>query len=67
MQQKGVTKKYTAGLVGKTERGLAEKVGHLEILAGGKKSGRIGGEGKKGQKAGDGKGGKVARKTSKKG
>ncbi|MCJ1327389.1 hypothetical protein MMC10_004058 [Thelotrema lepadinum] len=32
-----VTKKYSAGLIGKTERSLAEKAGHLEMLKGGKK------------------------------
>lgn len=53
MQQKGITKKYSAGLINKTERGLAEKVGHLEMLAGGKKSGRIGGDGGKGKKSGE--------------
>lgn len=29
--------KLTSGLVSKTERSLAQKAGHLEILAGGKK------------------------------
>ena len=41
--------KYTSGLIGKTERALAEKAGHLEMLGGGKKKGKEkGGEGKKG-------------------
>ncbi|OGM49077.1 hypothetical protein ABOM_002324 [Aspergillus bombycis] len=29
--------KLTAGLISKTERNLAQKAGHLELLAGGKK------------------------------
>lgn len=41
------TQKYTSGLTARTERNLAEKAGHLEILAGGKGRGK-GGEGKKG-------------------
>ncbi|KAJ5278935.1 hypothetical protein N7478_004307 [Penicillium angulare] len=32
-----LTKKLTSGLVTKTERSLASKAGHLELLAGGKK------------------------------
>ncbi|KAJ5157208.1 UPF0390 protein [Penicillium canariense] len=32
-----LNKKLTSGLVSKTERSLASKAGHLEILAGGKK------------------------------
>lgn len=49
VSQKKITKKYTAGLTGKTERALAEKVGHLEMLSGGKKKGGDGDvkEGKK--------------------
>jgi len=51
--------KYTAGLTGKTERTLAERVGHLEMLEGGKKRGGEGeGEGKKERGKGKGKGGK---------
>ncbi|KAK0508976.1 hypothetical protein JMJ35_008347 [Cladonia borealis] len=45
VKQKKITKKYTSGLIGKTERALAEKAGHLEMLGGGKRKG--GGEGKK--------------------
>jgi len=30
-------KKISSGLIGKTEKNLAGKAGHLEILAGGKK------------------------------
>ncbi|CAF9941345.1 hypothetical protein IMSHALPRED_002534 [Imshaugia aleurites] len=58
-----ITKKYTAGLTGKTERALAEKAGHLEMLGGGKGKGKKGGGGggegkeKEGGK-GKGKGGK---------
>ena len=32
----GELQKYTSGLIGKTERALAEKAGHLEMLGGGK-------------------------------
>ena len=38
--------KHSAGLVAKTERNLAEKAGHLEMLAGGKKKKGNGEEGK---------------------
>lgn len=49
--------KYTSGLTGKTERTLAERVGHLEMLAGGKKrGGDEKGEGKKEKGKGKGKG-----------
>lgn len=54
--------KYTAGLTGKTERALAEKAGHLEMLGGGKvKKGEKGkgergkGKGKERGKGGSGK------------
>ncbi|KAF6226128.1 hypothetical protein HO133_008994 [Letharia lupina] len=50
--QKKITKKYTAGLTGKTERALAERAGHLEMLGGGKKKKKE----KKGGGAGDGEG-----------
>jgi hypothetical protein len=43
--------KLTSGLVGKTERSLATKAGHLEILAGGKKD-RLQKEKKKAQEGG---------------
>jgi len=43
---------------------LAEKVGHLEMLAGGKKSGRIGGDSGGGKKAGEHK--KIVRKKDNK-
>jgi len=48
VKQEKITKKYTAGLTGKTERALAEKAGHLEMLGGGKKKG--GGEEKGGKR-----------------
>ena len=38
----------------KTERNLAEKAGHLEMLAGGKRKGKIGGD-KGDRKGGEGK------------
>ncbi|KZZ97863.1 putative protein family UPF0390 [Ascosphaera apis ARSEF 7405] len=37
VKQQKITKKLTSGLTAKTERMLAEKAGHLEMLAGGKK------------------------------
>lgn len=37
IKQKKMTQKLTAGLVVKTERNLAQRAGHLELLAGGKK------------------------------
>ncbi|EAW08363.1 DUF2462 domain-containing protein [Aspergillus clavatus NRRL 1] len=37
IKQQKITKKLTAGLISKTERSLAQKAGHLELLAGGKK------------------------------
>ncbi|CAF9936645.1 MAG: hypothetical protein ALECFALPRED_006911 [Alectoria fallacina] len=60
MKQQKITKKYTAGLTGKTERALAEKAGHLEMLGGGKKKKKKkewGGAGE-GKEGGKGKGGK---------
>ncbi|OJJ70565.1 hypothetical protein ASPBRDRAFT_90713, partial [Aspergillus brasiliensis CBS 101740] len=37
IKQQKLTKKLTAGLTAQTEKNLAEKAGHLELLAGGKK------------------------------
>ncbi|KAL2012996.1 hypothetical protein VTN00DRAFT_521 [Thermoascus crustaceus] len=37
VKQAKMTKKLSAGLIAKTERSLAERAGHLELLAGGKK------------------------------
>ncbi|KAJ5444218.1 UPF0390 protein [Penicillium daleae] len=37
IRQAKMTKKLTSGLVTKTERSLATKAGHLELLKGGKK------------------------------
>ncbi|KAJ5122023.1 UPF0390 protein [Penicillium atrosanguineum] len=37
VKQAKLTKRLTSGLVGRTERSLAQKAGHLELLAGGKK------------------------------
>ncbi|GCB22111.1 UPF0390 protein AFUA_1G03640 [Aspergillus awamori] len=37
IKQQKLTKKLTAGLTARTEKNLAEKAGHLELLAGGKK------------------------------
>lgn len=37
VKQQKMTKKLTAGLIAKTERNLAQRAGHLEMLAGGKK------------------------------
>ncbi|KAI9801423.1 MAG: hypothetical protein M1825_003403 [Sarcosagium campestre] len=46
VKQKKMTKKHSAGLTAKTERLLADKVGHLEILGGGKQRAKEGGKGK---------------------
>jgi hypothetical protein len=35
--QKKLLKKHSAGLIALTEKNLAEKAGHLELLGGGKK------------------------------
>ncbi|KAL2218899.1 hypothetical protein M432DRAFT_614632 [Thermoascus aurantiacus ATCC 26904] len=48
IKQHKMNKKLTAGLIEKTERKLAERAGHLELLAGGKKE-------KKKEKGKDGK------------
>ncbi|KAL9077339.1 MAG: hypothetical protein Q9157_003375 [Trypethelium eluteriae] len=37
VKQQKIKKKHSAGLTAMTERNLAEKAGHLEMLAGGKK------------------------------
>ncbi|EOD48496.1 hypothetical protein GTA08_BOTSDO11845 [Neofusicoccum parvum] len=37
IQQKKLLKKHSAGLTALTEKALAEKAGHLEMLRGGKK------------------------------
>ncbi|KAL1998150.1 hypothetical protein VTN02DRAFT_6770 [Thermoascus thermophilus] len=37
VRQAKMTKKLTAGLIAKTERSLAERAGHLELLKGGRK------------------------------
>ncbi|KAI9801910.1 MAG: hypothetical protein M1833_002224 [Piccolia ochrophora] len=39
VRQKKITKKHSAGLTAKTERLLAERVGHLEMLGGAKRGG----------------------------
>ncbi|KAI9847704.1 MAG: hypothetical protein M1837_001952 [Sclerophora amabilis] len=36
VKQKKITKKHSAGLITKTERNLADKAGHLEMLGSGK-------------------------------
>ncbi|KAL4881229.1 hypothetical protein BJY04DRAFT_189376 [Aspergillus karnatakaensis] len=50
IKQQKMTKKLTAGLVAKTERNLAQRAGHLELLAGGKKDKKKDGKGKAGEK-----------------
>ncbi|KAF9887821.1 hypothetical protein FE257_009627 [Aspergillus nanangensis] len=37
IKQKKLTKKLTSGMTARTEKVLAERAGHLELLAGGKK------------------------------
>ena len=44
--QNKIMKKNAAGLVGTTEKFLAEKAGHLEMLRGGKKDKKEGAKGK---------------------
>ncbi|KAL4793639.1 hypothetical protein BDV19DRAFT_391066 [Aspergillus venezuelensis] len=51
IRQQKITKKLTAGLVAKTEKNLAQRAGHLEMLAGGKKDKKAG-AGKDGKKGG---------------
>ncbi|KAF3039716.1 hypothetical protein E8E12_004884 [Didymella heteroderae] len=46
IQQHKIKKKSAAGLVGTTEKFLAEKAGHLEILRGGKKDKKEGAKAK---------------------
>ncbi|KAI9712956.1 MAG: hypothetical protein M1812_006703 [Candelaria pacifica] len=58
---KKITKKHSSGLIAKTERNLAEKAGHLEILKGGKKKNDVGGEGKVEGKGKRGKDGNAAK------
>jgi Protein of unknown function (DUF2462) len=52
VKQQKITKKFSAGLTAKTEKMLGEKVGHLEMLGGGKKGkgGKVKEEKGKGQK-----------------
>lgn len=45
--QNKIKHKSSSGLVGQTEKLLAEKAGHLEMLKGGKKDKKEGGEKKK--------------------
>ncbi|KAI9816701.1 MAG: hypothetical protein M1832_004989 [Thelocarpon impressellum] len=52
VKARGIVKKHSAGLTAKTERGLAAKVGHLELLAGGKRGKGKDKGGKKGEKKG---------------
>ncbi|KAI9838825.1 MAG: hypothetical protein M1819_004031 [Sarea resinae] len=59
IRQKNITKKLTSGLTARTERSLAEKAGHLEILGGGKKDKKDAKKAANGGKGGhQGKGGK---------
>ncbi|KAL2350821.1 hypothetical protein BJ546DRAFT_379787 [Cryomyces antarcticus] len=52
VKQNQIKKKHSAGLSAMTEKALAERAGHLEMLRGGKK------DGKKEDKAAGGKGNK---------
>jgi hypothetical protein len=47
ISQNKIKHKSSAGLVGQTEKLLAQKAGHLEILKGGKKDKKEGGDKKK--------------------
>ncbi|KAL3478781.1 hypothetical protein BJX99DRAFT_223877 [Aspergillus californicus] len=49
VKQKKMIKKLSGGLVAKTERNLAQRAGHLELLAGGKKDKKKGGNEKGGK------------------
>ncbi|PYI06323.1 hypothetical protein BO78DRAFT_429786 [Aspergillus sclerotiicarbonarius CBS 121057] len=49
IKQQKLTKKLTAGLVARTEKNLAEKAGHLELLVGGKKDKKAGAKDKGGK------------------
>ncbi|KAK3676713.1 hypothetical protein LTR78_003489 [Recurvomyces mirabilis] len=51
-KQQTMNKKHTAGLAAMTEKSLAGRAGHLELLRGGKRDGRISA---KGLKEGSGK------------
>ncbi|KAF2093774.1 hypothetical protein NA57DRAFT_80772 [Rhizodiscina lignyota] len=48
IQKQKLVKKHTSGLTAMTERSLAQKAGHLEMLGGGKKAAK--GTDKKGKK-----------------
>ncbi|RDW93530.1 DUF2462 domain-containing protein [Aspergillus mulundensis] len=50
IKQQKITKKLSAGLTARTERSLAQRAGHLEMLAGGKKDKKAGAA--KGEKRG---------------
>lgn len=52
VKARGITKKYSSNLTNETERNLAQKAGHLELLQGGKKKGGGGGVEKGGPKKG---------------
>ncbi|KAK5165790.1 uncharacterized protein LTR77_008713 [Saxophila tyrrhenica] len=43
VKQQQMTKKHTSGLTEMTEKSLASKAGHLEMLRGGKKDSKTGG------------------------
>ncbi|BCS23880.1 DUF2462 domain-containing protein [Aspergillus puulaauensis] len=49
IKQQKITKKLSSGLTAKTERNLAQRAGHLEILAGGKKDKKSKEKGKSGK------------------
>ncbi|KAL4815170.1 hypothetical protein BDW67DRAFT_164538 [Aspergillus spinulosporus] len=52
IKQQKITKKLSAGLIAKTERSLAQRAGHLELLAGGKKDKKAATAGKGEKKGG---------------
>lgn len=50
VQQQKIMKKHTSGLTALTEKNLAQRAGHLEILGGGKKDKREDSKGGKSKK-----------------
>ncbi|KAI9673591.1 MAG: hypothetical protein M1817_002227 [Caeruleum heppii] len=62
VRNRSLLKKHTSGLTAKTEHNLAQKAGHLEMLAGGKARDKSGGAGGKGKKVDVDRGNKKVKK-----